>query len=71
MTRIREAIAPYTRFVRTQQGQLTAIQADLTTLRQDLRGFRSRIESRPAAPAPLREDTAPPTPALAARAESA
>ncbi len=73
VTRIREAIAPYTRFVRTQQGQLTSIQADLTTLRQDLRGFRSRIESRSATPAHLRDGppTQSPTPALAARAESA
>ena len=77
VTRIREAIAPYTRFVRTQQGQLTAIQADLVSLRQDLRGFRSRIESRPAPSTTLREDSAPPSPAaaaipaLAAQAESA
>jgi small GTP-binding protein len=41
--RIREAIAPYTRFVRTEQEKLTKIDEDLTAVRSDLRTMRHRI----------------------------
>jgi hypothetical protein len=41
--RIREAIAPYTRFVRTEQEKLTKIDTDLTAVRSDLRTMRHRI----------------------------
>jgi len=41
--RIREAIAPYTRFVRTEQEKLTKIDADLNAVRSDLRTMRHRI----------------------------
>jgi hypothetical protein len=41
--RIREAIAPYTRFVRTEQEKLTKIDTDLTSVRSDLRTMRHRI----------------------------
>ncbi len=41
--RIREAIAPYTRFVRTEQEKLTKIDTDLTAVRSDLRTLRHRI----------------------------
>jgi small GTP-binding protein len=43
VTRIREAIAPYTRFVRTEQEKLTRIDTDLTSVRNDLRALRHRI----------------------------
>jgi small GTP-binding protein len=43
VSRIREAIAPYTRFVRTQQEQLTRMDEQLTGIRADLRAFRHRI----------------------------
>ncbi|HEV2107839.1 MAG TPA: dynamin family protein [Thermomicrobiales bacterium] len=63
VTRIREAIAPYTRFVRTQQEQLTRVNEELTTIRTDLRAFRHRIgaenENRSIeAPAREQQDTA-------------
>ena len=41
--RITEAIAPYTRFVRSEQTRLVAIEADLGAIRNDLRAFRHRI----------------------------
>jgi uncharacterized protein YlxW (UPF0749 family) len=43
VTRIREAIAPYTRFVRTEQEKLTRIDTNLTSVRNDLRALRHRI----------------------------
>jgi small GTP-binding protein len=43
VTRIRDAIAPYTRFVRTEQEKLTRIETDLSSVRNDLRALRHRI----------------------------
>ena len=43
MSRIREAIAPYTRFVRTEQEKLTRIESELTSVQNDLRALRHRI----------------------------
>jgi small GTP-binding protein len=43
VTRIREAIAPYTRFVRTEQEKLTRIDGELTSVQNDLRALRHRI----------------------------
>ncbi|MEJ7839884.1 MAG: dynamin family protein [Thermomicrobiales bacterium] len=49
VTRIEDAISPYTRFVRSSQDLLTATDEDLTTMRDDLRALRHRIDpqSRP------------------------
>jgi small GTP-binding protein len=41
--RIREAIAPYTRFVAAQQDKLTRMEEALSATRNDLRGFRHRL----------------------------
>jgi small GTP-binding protein len=43
VSRIREAIAPYTRFVRTEQEKLTRIDEELTSVQNDLRALRHRI----------------------------
>ncbi|MFL5758999.1 MAG: dynamin family protein [Thermomicrobiales bacterium] len=61
--RIREAIAPYTRFVRTEQEKLTRMDMDLSAVRSDLRTMRHRI-GEPDKIAP------PTTAALAAGANS-
>jgi small GTP-binding protein len=45
LTRIREAIAPYTRFIRAQREQLTAIQRDLSDVDVDLGRLRADINS--------------------------
>jgi small GTP-binding protein len=45
--RIEDAIAPYTRFVRTEQEKLTRLGDALTDLRNDLRAFRFRIGDDP------------------------
>lgn len=42
--RIEEAIAPYSRFVRAEQGRLTAMQSELETLAHEIRALRVRIE---------------------------
>jgi hypothetical protein len=42
--RIEEAIAPYSRFVRSEQARLTATQAELDKIGQELRELRARIE---------------------------
>jgi small GTP-binding protein len=44
VTRIEDAIAPYTRFVRSSQEQLTATNTELTALRDELRALRHRID---------------------------
>lgn len=51
--RIREAIAPYTRFVRTQTERLNRYDADLTAIASDLRSIRHEVGGD-------REDDAPP-----------
>ncbi|MDP9363148.1 MAG: dynamin family protein [Chloroflexota bacterium] len=59
--RIREAIAPYTRFVRTEQEKLSRIGGDLGSLQNDLRALRLRVGDDPALPRP----TVPPATAAA------
>jgi small GTP-binding protein len=48
--RIRDAIAPYTRFVRSQQEKLARMDGLLTEVRNDLRAFRHRIGGDAEAP---------------------
>jgi small GTP-binding protein len=43
VSRIREAIAPYTRFVRTEQEKLTRVDEELTAVQSELRALRHRI----------------------------
>ena len=51
MTRVREAIAPYTRFVRSQYEHLEQMRAELTAIDNDMRALRHRIgDERPLAP---------------------
>jgi small GTP-binding protein len=57
--RIREAIAPYTRFVRTEQEKLSRIGGDLGTLQNDLRALRHRVGDDPALPRPAAASAAP------------
>jgi small GTP-binding protein len=45
--RIRDAIAPYTRFVRTEQERLQGLQEQLNALRNDLRNLRHRVGPDP------------------------
>lgn len=42
--RIEEAVAPYTRFVRTSQRDMEQMRDDLTGIRNDFRGLRHQIE---------------------------
>ena len=56
--RIHEAIAPYTRFVRSQHDKLTEMEDALSTLRSELRALRGRLGDDP-------------TPALASNATAA
>ncbi len=52
--RIRDAIAPYTRFVRTEQDKLARMDGELSTTRNDLRAIRHRVGGDPdMPPAPL------------------
>lgn len=48
VARVQDAIAPYTRFVRTERERLTGLQLDLKDIGQHLDGLRQRIESPPA-----------------------
>jgi len=43
LRRIREAIAPYTRFVRAENEQLKQVEEDLHTVRSELQSLRSRV----------------------------
>ncbi|HET8524636.1 MAG TPA: dynamin family protein [Thermomicrobiales bacterium] len=43
VARINDAVAPYTRFVRTEQEKLTRLDGELTDIRNDLRALRHRI----------------------------
>ena len=47
ITRIQDAIAPYTRFVRSSHEKLTRIEREMTALRNELRGLRMRIGDDP------------------------
>jgi DNA-binding cell septation regulator SpoVG len=44
-SRIREAIAPYTRFVRLQQERMTAADADLSRIEESLDSLRAQVET--------------------------
>ena len=50
--RIHEAIAPYTRFVTTQNEKLTEMDSALSTLRDQLRGLRHQVGAGPQSPGP-------------------
>jgi small GTP-binding protein len=74
--RIREAIAPYTRFVRTSQEHLTKIDGELNGVRNDLRALRHQVGGEeeialPATAAPASPATVPATPAPSPPAEPA
>ena len=43
--RLREAIAPYTRFVRAEQQKLSRVESELVEIRDTLGQVRTRIES--------------------------
>jgi hypothetical protein len=51
VNRIKDAIAPYTRFVRSSREQLIAHETDLTGIESDLRTLRHQIGTDPALPA--------------------
>jgi prefoldin subunit 5 len=44
LQRLREAIAPYTRFVRAEQQKLTRVERDLGQIGEALAQLRSRID---------------------------
>ena len=70
--RIRDAIAPYTRFVRTEQEKLARIGGELTAARNDLRGLRHRVGGDPAVSLPAAVgEAAAPAPATPVPAELA
>jgi small GTP-binding protein len=52
--RIRESMAPYSRFVRAEGDTLKAVQDELREIGNELAGLRSRIEAGAEAPAPER-----------------
>jgi hypothetical protein len=43
--RFREAVAPYTRFVRAEHERLESLRGELVTLEADLARLRARIET--------------------------
>jgi hypothetical protein len=45
LQRLREAIAPYTRFVRAERQKLNRIEAELVEISADLGQIRTRIEA--------------------------
>jgi len=51
VARINDAIAPYTRFVRSSQTKLTGLQTDLTAIDNELGTLRHRIGAAPNVPA--------------------
>ncbi len=51
VNRIKDAIAPYTRFVRSSREQLISLETDLTGIESDLRTLRHQIGTDPALPA--------------------
>ncbi|MDQ3657693.1 MAG: dynamin, partial [Chloroflexota bacterium] len=51
VNRINDAIAPYTRFVRSSQEKLTGLQTDLTAIDNELGTLRHRIGAAPNVPA--------------------
>jgi len=72
--RIRDAIAPYTRFVRAEQDKLTRIDEETTAIANEMRALRHRIggEDKTVAGVTVRRpiDAPLPTPALAPRIEA-
>ena len=54
MDRVREAIAPYTRFVRSQHEHLERMRTELTAVDNDMRALRHRIGDERALPAGAR-----------------
>lgn len=54
MDRVREAIAPYTRFVRSQHEHLERMRTELTAVDSDMRALRHRIGEERALPAGAR-----------------
>ena len=69
VSRIQDAISPYTRFVRSSQEKLDGLKNDLAGIRNELRSLRHRIGDDPDLPASSRADTplpeATPAPARA------
>lgn len=61
VSRIQDAIAPYTRFVRASQEKLSRIDTELTSIRNELRTVRQRIggEDTSALPAPTETPALP------------
>jgi hypothetical protein len=45
LARIREAIAPYTRFVRAEQERLTDSREELSRVQKGLESFQARVDS--------------------------
>jgi small GTP-binding protein len=72
--RIRDAIAPYTRFVRAEQDKLATISEETTTISNEMRSLKHRIggEDRAVAGVTVRRpiDAPLPTPALAPRIQT-
>ncbi|MBA2760192.1 MAG: hypothetical protein H0U38_10955, partial [Chloroflexia bacterium] len=56
ITRIDEAVAPYTRFVRSSQGEMERMRDDLDGIRNELASLRHQIEG------PQVDDREPPEP---------
>jgi len=72
LERIREAIAPYTRFVRTQHDRLVQLDHDLQSVRGDLRGLRHRVgEGSPGDNGWSRNPPTPPAPPVVLRLDAA
>ncbi len=63
VVRIQEAIAPYTRFVRTESEKLGRMDETLTAVRNDLRGLRHRVGDDPSIPSPSFATAVPGAPA--------
>jgi len=66
VSRIQDAISPYTRFVRSSQEKLDGLKVDLTGIRDELRSLRHRIGDDPELPASPPAETPRPesTPAM-------
>ena len=65
LDRVRDAIAPYTRFVRSQFEHLEQMRNELTSIDNDMRALRYRIGDEPSLPAGERPATLPASPAAA------
>ena len=60
VARIQDAIAPYTRFVRTERDKLTRMDEELTSVRNDFRGLRHRVGGDEEPPPALAVRSTPP-----------